>query len=394
MAFRKPRFSRNPLAHFKTREDKAAYRERFGSEALFNMRTSLKSARTVEIDNYLTKHHWKVIWRSFWRPLKIWALNKQALKYYAVVASLGLGCAYARGLRPDLFGLAPRQHFVPPDTVQEDFMQLKRDLGLEDSRIRLVISRDFASNKFDRFTEPFVYGSPLMPRGATICLPAVFFEGLDTDSDAPATLSSLQVGKATFDWDTVNAEIVKRKLQLPRDELRFVMGTGIVEASQHMPLKRCLKAPFLYIAGIFTYYGVFWSGLEHVNPAVYRAKFRRREAIWTIVQVAVLLRMLIRQRWSHVAACEESVVEAIPCLAESGANYLDRIAIVRTIVRNQLGHYSTRWITDLGERSYYDWDIIRGPPTSYHLLNRADVLREYAVGKAEENVIASPAAAT
>lgn len=370
MAFRKPRFFDVPSKHFKTRQDVTVFRKEFGRPFLESAKASIKSARLTEVDHYLTKRYWEVVWKSFWQPVKVWAFNKNAVRYYAAVAALGLGYTYVRGIRPDLFGLAPRMHYTAPEKVQRDFDQLKRDLGMEDRNIRLVISRDYTSKEFDAFTSPAVYGSPDLPRGATICLPSVYFEELDGEEIQP-----VKVGKTEFEWDTLNGVIVRRKLQLPRDELRFVMADSLVAAHENHTIKECIKAPLIYLAGVFSYYSLFWSGMEHTQPTTFRVRFRPYEAIYSLGLLALLYRMKNHQKWDHEKSRREAVARKIPLLAESGANYLDRLAVVRNTIRDELGQYATRHITDTGDRFRWDFDFLHTMPDDYLLLKQADDLR-------------------
>ena len=373
MSFRRLRHLGQPSQHFKYHEDYKKFKIEHGLKysKFTSILEHMKSGKNVELDHIVTKRYWEVVWKSFWQPLRVWALNKKALRYYGAVAALGLGFTYVSAVRPDLFGLAPKMQYVTPDSVQADFEQIKRDLGMESRNIRLVISREYGSNQFDGFSKPYIYGSASLPRGATICLPSVYFEELEDSKVAP-----VNVGKTTFDWDTLNGMVVRRKLQLPSDELRFLLASSLVAANENHHIAEHIRAPFLYIAGIFTYYAIVWCGLEHAQPAIYRTRFRRYEAIWTAVLLAYLVRYRQMEKVNNVARCEEKVAAAEPSLGIAGANYLDRMAVIRSSMRAELGTYAGRFISACGDRVYNDYDYLRMVPPEHNLLSRADRLRD------------------
>lgn len=348
MSHRKPRYglTGQPL-HARYREDVDKSRAGTAGRIAKSFKDFFKE-ENVRSDDY-----WKAVWRSFWKPFRRHALNPGVIWSSAAVAMAGLGLGYCVGINPDLLGNGPKAYIDPPAEMQKDFDELKAQLGLEAANIKLMVSRDAPSLDYSLFAEPFTFGSPRLRRGATVCIPRMFLE--PRQERKRNALASIQIGRTTFDWDTVNGQAGRQLLVLPRDELRFIMGKGLLLANDHFEFKRCASLPVCGSLAFFLYCGLVSPGVEFMQ-IIPKSKFTLAVEVSLLLFGAyVLTNHFFDMFMTRQKTAEEKVASLGKELRAAGISFLERLAAFRVLIRMELGFYVARFIDPDGElRSWCD----------------------------------------
>ena len=344
MAHRKPRYGLTPQhPHVRYREDADPKQSTLAGAGRW-MR-ALKEEFSEE--HLRSQSYWRTVFRSFWGPFKRHALNLPVAGGSAALLFGGLVYGYWTGINPERMPNGPKAYMHPSEQLNRDFEQLKQDLGMGDANVKLMITRDGPSPEFNHFSMPYTFGSKYLSRGATVCLPRVFFEPKSEHGENE--LAALSVGKTTFEWDTLNGQAARRLLVLPRDEIRFMMGKGLLLADEHYEFKRRAKLPVLAAFGFFFYSGFIAPGIEYGFPNPGSLRLKIFEIAFILVGMWFVNKYVINSTLEAEVRAENKLSVLGRRVKLAGANFLERIATFRLLIREELGPYTDKYITENGE---------------------------------------------